>query len=353
MRNKLIAICLIAALCLTFTACGSTGGSSPMTADDIEWDNDGMLEMGDYDYGLSVSDDGIMLGALEKLDYSDLGAQEEPLKETTLKLIDEAGLGQYELISDYEKMEESMEEAVEQGYDMGDIVYCTGTEEENLELGVLEVAAYHNPTENKYYQYTIYNGRSYFGAENVDGEEVSEFIKNAFGIEADPAKIVEAAKILEAKAIAEAAAEGEEGDRSEDSDAEEEIVSDDEETEDEEELSDDDYEIVWDDEGSEDADEESGDEEELTDEDYEIDLDDEDAVFYDEDGNEISLDDLDLDFGDDEESFYVPCLLRQSAEFKGDGYTDSITFQMIAENMEDGSVAIYPAIERYRCYDEQ
>ena len=104
MRNKLIAACLIAALCFTFTACGNPK---------IEWGDDGMAFCAEYDYGLKAGSEGLMLGTLDKLNYSDLEGEQDTLKETTAKAIEEAVLGKYELEAFFEKLPESVEEAAE------------------------------------------------------------------------------------------------------------------------------------------------------------------------------------------------------------------------------------------------
>ena len=393
MRNKLIAACLIAALCFTFTACGNPK---------IEWGDDGMAFCAEYDYGLKAGSEGLMLGTLDKLNYSDLEGEQDTLKETTAKAIEEAGLGKYELEAFFEKLPESVEEAAEKGYDMGDMLYCMGTEEENMELGVLETAAYHNPTENKYYQYIIYNSKTYYGAENVDGQKLADLLMKDFGIKADPKKIEAAAKGVEEKSLnssAEDISGGEDeevelsdddivieddGDEaSEEGDAEEiEIAGDDaEEGEEAEESEGVEFEEVdpsdvpaelleeGEEEDSEDADAEEGEDSE------EIDLADlsgEDTVFIDEDGNEISLEELEegaedeyIEGEDGEEGDYVEgeegaeeelkptSYLSQELEYKGDGYTDMVTVYIISEDMGEENIGIYMTVDIKRCYDEQ
>ena len=312
-----------------------------------------------------------------------------------LKAIEEAGLGKYELEAFFEKLPESVEEAAKMGYDMGDMLYCMGTEEDNMELGVLETAAYHNPTENKYYQYIIYNSKTYYGADNVDGKELADLLMKDFGLKADPKKIEAAAKAVEEKSLnssAEDISGGEDeevelsdddivieddGDEaSEDEDAEEiGIVGDDAEEGEEgdfEEIDPSDVPEELLEEGeeeSEDADAEEGEDSE------EIDLADlsgEDTVFIDEDGNEISLEELeegaedeyiegeDGEEGDDvegeegaEEELKPTSYLSQELEYKGDGYTDMVTVYIISEDMGEENIGIYMTVEIKRCYDEQ
>ena len=398
--NKLIAILLMGAMCFTFTACGSGGsggaGNNP-APEDIQWEDDGASYIAEYDFGLELTADGSMLSTLDKMDYTDLGSQKESFQKKVEEGIEAAGLGKYELITEFEEMEESMEEAIENEFEMGDILYSSGTEEDDFDLGVLEVAAYQRPMDGKYYQYIIYNTKSYYGSEAVDAQEIVDLLGSALGVKVDPEIIKAAAAIVEEKALSQETEEGEDGDDDgeeviEDGEVEDEDVeledgeledSDDEIVLDQDDLEDGDIEIGEDaEEGSESAEEGSEDVEsegekvgDDTDEELELGESDEgivveegdedsedgtieleegeDGEFVDEDGNPISLDDLDFEWGDEEGGEYYPCFMKQEAEFKGDGYTDNCTFYLIGENVGDGSIVIYAAVERYRCYDEQ
>ena len=391
--NKLIAILFMGVMCFTFTACGSNGsggaGNNP-APEDIQWEDDGASYIADYDFGLELTADGSMLSTLDKMDYTDLGSQKESFQKKVEEGIEAAGLGKYELMTEFEEMEESMEEAIENEFEMGDILYSSGTEEDDFDLGVLEVAAYQRPMDGKYYQYIIYNTKSYYGSEAVDAQEMVDLLSSALGVKVDKATVEAAAAIVEEKALSQETEEGEDGEEDgeeaiEDGEVEDEDVEleegedgDDVIVIDGDDLEEGDIEIVEDaeeGEGSEDVESEgekvgddTDDELELGesdegivveegDEDSEdgtIELEEgEDGEFVDEDGNPISLDDLDFEWADEEGGEYYPCFMKQEAEFKGDGYTDNCTFYLIGENVGDGSIVIYAAVERYRCYDEQ
>ena len=333
MRNRLLAIIMIFALCFTVCSCG--GSDEPK---ELVWDNDGESLIAEYDFDMEMSGEGTMMGVLDKLDYSKLSKEKKTLQTKTEECIEKADLGNYDLYADFEKMEESQEEAIEYGYDMGDILYVAGTEDEDMELGVLEVAAYQNPMESKYYQYAIYNTKTYYGAEGTDCDEIAELLQDTFGITLDPEKLEEAAKILEEKAL------------------NAEIEEEEEDTEDaeEEDLEEADLE-----EDAEEVEPEEGDEENVLESDEEGegnkvgDDGEEDVIEIDGDGGDIDLDDLDFDFLDEGGAGFYPCYMKQEAEFQGEGFKDTATFYLIGENLGDGSIAIYGAIERYRCYDEQ
>ena len=391
--NKLIAILLMGVMCFTFTACGSGGsggaGNNP-APEDIQWEDDGASYIAEYDFGLELTADGSMLSTLDKMDYTDLGSQKESFQKKVDEGIEAACLGKYELMTEFEEMEESMEEAIENEFEMGDILYSSGTEEDDFDLGVLEVAAYQRPMDGKYYQYIIYNTKSYYGSEAVDAQEMVDLLSSALGVKVDPEIITAAAAIVEEKALSQETEEGEDGEDDgeeviEDGEVEDEDVEleegedgDDVIVIDGDDLEEGDIEIVEDaeeGEGTEDVESEgekvgddTDDELELGesdegivveegDEDSEdgtIELEEgEDGEFVDEDGNPISLDDLDFEWADEEGGEYYPCFMKQEAEFKGDGYTDNCTFYLIGENVGDGSIVIYAAVERYRCYDEQ
>ena len=391
--NKLIAVLLMGAMCFTFTACGSGGAGNNPAPEDIQWEDDGASYIAEYDFGLELTADGSMLSTLDKMDYTDLGSQKESFQKKVEEGIEAAGLGKYELITEFEEMEESMEEAIENEFEMGDILYSSGTEEDDFDLGVLEVAAYQRPMDGKYYQYIIYNTKSYYGSEAVDAQEIVDLLGSALGVKVDPEIIKAAAAIVEEKALSQETEEGEDGEDGEEVIEDGEVDDEDVELEDgdledsddvivldQDDLEDGDIEIVEDAEEGETSEDvesegekvgddtddelelgesdegvlvEEGDEE-LSEDDGTIELEEgEDGEFVDEDGNPISLDDLDFEWGDEEGGEYYPCFMKQEAEFKGDGYTDNCTFYLIGENVGDGSIVIYAAVERYRCYDEQ
>ena len=139
-------------MCFVFTACG---GSSNPAPEEIQWEDDGASYIADYNFDLELTSEGSMLGVLDKINYKDLNGEKKSFEEHVQSCIEEAGLGKYELITEFEKMEETMEEAIENEFEMGDILYTSGTEEDDYDLGVLEVAAYQKPTDGKYYQYSI------------------------------------------------------------------------------------------------------------------------------------------------------------------------------------------------------
>ena len=371
MKNKLFVLALILSMVFTLTACGGNSAGSS-----IEWEltEDGYES--EYDFGAVTSEEGALQGTLSKLDYSDLNALQEDLQKAAEDGMAQAGLENFEFITDYEEMEDSIEEAKEEGYEVGDLVYCSGMEEDDMDLAAFESGCYNNPTDGKYYQYSIFSTKSYYGSKNVDVDEIIKTLNDTYGISLDKAKLEKAISAIETKAMEpipedesaeEAEAEAEEGEEeadAEDSEAEEmELDSDDMvfvdedgneidlselELEEDEESSDleDDVDFSED----EELDSEEAESEESEDDDYsDEDVDDEEFDTL----SEEEMDDLVFaDEGEDFEGGY-PCVMNQTINEEKDGYTDKIILSLISQQVSEEEALIYMSVEIDRCYNEQ
>ena len=95
-------------------------------------------------------------------------------------------------------------------------------------------------------------------------------------------------------------------------------------------------------------------------------------MLYDEDGNEISIEDLEglmseeelqamlAEESDDEEEMDLDelsmgddysCSLQQTLEVAGDGWTDTVLVTITAQKMEEGKAFLYASVERDRHYE--
>ena len=360
MRNKIFIAILILSMVFTLSACGGNGSGSGSGSSGIEWE---LTEDGyeaDYDFGAETSDEGVLLPTLDKLDYSDLNALQESLQSSAETGMSDAGLGSFEFITDFEEMEESVEEAKEEGYEVGDLVYCSGMEEDDMDLAAFESGVYNNPMDGKYYQYSLFSSRSYYGAKNVNLDEIIETFKTTYGVTIDKAKLEKAVEAIEAKAM-EPIPEDETAEEAE------ELEGEDAETEDEdsEELESDDLVFVDEDgnaidmddieieeEEGEDLEEDEGeDEEEYSDAEEDEGEDEDDEEYY-----ELSEDEMnDLVFADEEGDFEggYPCVMNQTIEKEGEGYTDKIVVSLVSQQISEEDTVIYMSIEVDRCYNEQ
>lgn len=352
MKNKFLVAVLILTLCFTYcftlTGCGKSGG--------IEWTLGEDGYEAEYDFGAENSDAGALRAILEKMDYSDLGALQEELQGKTETAINELSLGNFELFTDYEEMEETMEEAQEEGYDVGNLVYCTGMEDDDMDKAAIESGVYENPMDGKTYQYVIYSTESYYDSTQVDTAQVCDTISKAFGITLNEQKLADAITAISAKALEPVPEDAEEGDEEgedaeeieieegeEGEDAEEDVDSEGDEEEidleDAEELTEEDLEALGIDienlEGEDEEGEEGDDEEEIE--------------FEDEDGEYVDVDDL--DFAEEGEGEYgYPCAMTQTIEVEGDGYTDKIVLTLVGQQIDAEQVLVYLSTEIDRCY---
>ena len=369
MKNKLFAVALILSMVFTLSACGGSGSSGQGSGSGIEWE---LTEDGyeaDYDFGGDASglDEGALGGTLAKLDYSDLDKLQEPLQTAAEEGMEAAGIENFQFLTDFEEMEESVEEAKEEGYEVGDLVYCSGMEDDDMDLAAFESGVYNNPMDGKYYQYSIFSTKSYYGADNVDADEVLDTIKTTYGITLDKDKLEKAISAIETKAMepipedeSADAEEGEEGEEGEDADAEDldeedmvfvdedgnEISLEDQELE-EEDLSEDEEAS---DEESADAEEDLDESEDEYDEEFEESEGEEDGDF--QELTEDEMNDLVFADEDDFEGGY-PCMINQKIDQEGDGYTDHIILSLIAQQVSEEEVVIYMSVEIDRCYAEQ
>ena len=341
MRNKNLSVILALVLVLTmvfcFTACGggtdngqeisgdtpSESNEGPHTPSALTEDDWALAEEGSpvvCDFGLTdEGTDWTMDGALEKLDYSDLGNQGETLETRTKEALEKSGLTGFEFYTDFAAEEVTKEEAEEYGIDVGDILYTSCMEDENMDNRFIETGAYVNPMEGNYYQYAIYSTENYEDVKDADFKSLSEVMTKAFGVSADEKLIAEGFKAAYDRAA--------------------------------------NYEPPEDLQEDEDAEEIDAEELELTDEDIADDSEPEEEAESDDevlDTEEFSEEDFDFDElleGGDEYS----CTLQQTIEIKGDGYTDrvllSISAQQVDKEEVKGGAIVYASVERNRLYD--
>ena len=368
MKNNLLVIALILSMIFTLSACGGNSGNGGSSEKGISWE---LTEVGyesDYDFGAETAEGGALTGTLEKLDYSDLNALQESLQTAAEEGIASAGLGNFEFITDFEQMEETMEEAQAEGYEVGDLVYCSGLEDDDMDKAAFESGCYNNPLDGKYYQYSIFSTKSYYGSDEMDLDEVIETVKATYGITLDKAKLEKAVEAIEAKSkepIPEDAAQDEEGDDVEEGDIEDEDLE--EGDEDSEEFDSEDM-VFVDEDGNEidlselELEEEEGDLEDG--EEFEVEAEDEeeadaeegeDADEEDEDLGELSEEEMDDLIFAEEDGFEggYPCLISQKIENAGEGYNDKITVSLIAQQVSEEDSILYVSVEVDRCYDEQ
>ena len=365
MKNKLLVIALILSMVFTLSACGGNSGNGS-SEKGISWElkEDGYES--DYDFGAETADGGVLTGTLEKLDYSDLSALQEKLQSAAEEGIASAGLGSFEFITDFEPMEESLEEAQAEGYEVGDLVYCSGMEDDDMDQAAFESGCYNNPMDGKYYQYSIFSTKSYYGSDKMDLDEVINTVKTTYGITLDKAKLQKAVEAIEAKSkepIPEDASQDEEGE-----DIEEGDIEDDEEGDEESEEFDSEDMVFVDEDGNEidlselELEEEEGDLEDG--EEFEVEAEDEeeadaedgeDADEEDEDLGELSEEEMDDLIFAEEDGFEggYPCLISQKIENAGEGYNDKITVSLIAQQVSEEDSILYVSVEVDRCYDEQ
>ena len=344
MRNKRISAMLALILALTmvfcFTACGGGENDQDNTTTDTEETAQGgsgtPLNLTEDDWALAdeggapvVCDMGLkdaaadwtMAGALEKLDYSDLGSQKDALETRTKEALEKSGLTGFDLYTDYEEEEVSPEEAAEYGIDVGNILYTSGTEDEDMDNRVVETGAYNEPGGDAYYQYVVYSTKSYESPEDADAKELCEILTKAFGVNADESLISDGFKAAYDRAANYVLPEELQVDEdTEDIDPEELIISDEDEAEDT-------------------AESDEAAEEELSDE-----------GIIEGELDEVDLDELMGSGGED-----YSCALQQTIEIKGEGYTDrvilSISAQQVSKDEIAGGAIVYASVERNRLYD--
>ena len=63
----------------------------------------------------------------------------------------------------------------------------------------------------------------------------------------------------------------------------------------------------------------------------------------------------DLVFADEEGDFEggYPCVMNQTIEKEGEGYTDKIVVSLVSQQISEEDTVIYMSIEVDRCYNEQ
>ena len=207
--SALLVLMLIFTMTFGLAACGESSGGqetpgSAETEEPAETNEEGTLEIsvdpgltdiseadwgvclrGDsvqYDLGLDVSRDWAMKPSLDKLDLTDPESQKAALQDNVEKGLAAADLGKFQLTAAYEQMGVTPEEAKEMGLRVGDILSCSGFEDGNPELMILEAGAYYDPTEENWFQFSRLDSRNYAAMEEVDIPAFCQMVKEAYGI---------------------------------------------------------------------------------------------------------------------------------------------------------------------------
>ena len=157
LMKKILVLLLIFAMSFSMMACG--GG-----------DEEGEAQ---YDFGFTASDDFAMSGALSKIDYSDISNQLSKLESMMNTAVKKSMSGSYSTFSDYE---EDDSDSIDK------LAYVLAMEDDDPEKSFLETGVYHNKTDNKYYQYTVYTSDNFFDNSKTDIEKALKEIKSAYGI---------------------------------------------------------------------------------------------------------------------------------------------------------------------------
>ena len=332
MKNKklsvVLVLMLVLALTLSFTACGgSQGGEEGGEASGEAAKNPAALQDGDWEHAdenaepvtcnLGIEGSGeewTMEGSLAKLDYSDLESQKETLENNVKEALKKSDLDVFELYTEYEEDEGvTPEEAVDYGIDVGELLFTSGVEDDEMVGRVIEAGAYNNPQDGNFYQYTAYSTENFNSVEEIDIDAVQKLLHDACGITVDKDLLLEGLTAAYNRAAEYVAPEIPE-------------VGEDEEAEDPE---------------APDTDEE---------------LPDDGSIVLDDEDDEVLEEGEDLDFEDYEYEDQYSCTLQQTVEFKGEGYTDRILFNITAQkaDKEDvpGGAIIYLSAERDRAYEE-
>lgn len=157
LMKRILVLLLIFAMSFSMMACG--GG-----------DEEGEAQ---YDFGFTASDDFAMSGALSKIDYSDISNQLSKLESMMNTAVKKSMSGSYSTFSDYE---EDDSDSIDK------LAYVLAMEDDDPEKSFLETGVYHNKTDNKYYQYTVYTSDNFYDNSKTDIEKALKEIKSAYGI---------------------------------------------------------------------------------------------------------------------------------------------------------------------------
>ncbi len=218
--RKIMGIALILVLCVTMTlglaACGGSedGQDTPEpeeTVEPSETTEEGTLEISvdpgltniseadwgvclsgnsvQYDLGLDVSRDWTMKPTLDRLDLTDPESQKSVLQDRVEKGLAESKLGKFQLNTAYEQMGVTPEEAKEMGLRVGDMLSCSGFEEGDPELMILEAGAYYDPMEENWFQFSRLDSRNYASVGEVDIPAFCQMIKDDYGITIDEERL--------------------------------------------------------------------------------------------------------------------------------------------------------------------
>lgn len=155
--KRILVLLLIFVMSFSMMACG--GG-----------DEEGEAQ---YDFGFTASDDFAMSGALSKIDYSDISNQLSKLESMMNTAVKKSMSGSYSTFSDYE---EDDSDSIDK------LAYVLAMEDDDPEKSFLETGVYHNKTDNKYYQYTVYTSDNFYDNSKTDIEKALKEIESAYGI---------------------------------------------------------------------------------------------------------------------------------------------------------------------------
>lgn len=169
--KKIMSLLLILAMSFSMIACGGR-----------ESDEDGAKK---YKFGLTASEDFQMSEALKKFDYSTISKRQSKLEAIMKSAVESHLSGNYSLFSDYEKDDADT---------IDKLVYTMGMEDDDAEKSYLEAGAYHDKTDNKYYQYTVFISKNFSEDSKADMENALKEMSSAYGITVSRDKVEKAAE---------------------------------------------------------------------------------------------------------------------------------------------------------------
>lgn len=210
MKKKALAIILILAMSMGLIACGSSDDSEAKDASDVTTeaaddtspgdeetenadeetqvvipDTDSEEAEEDADLGLEIKKSFNMSGTIKKISYDDILTQGETLEEMLSTALEKSDIGNFVIaFNDYEDDDDD---------EIDKLAYACAIEDDDTEKAIIEVGAYHNVADNKYYQYNAYTSED-LDSSTDSVKSILAKVESAYGVKLSRKKVQAALK---------------------------------------------------------------------------------------------------------------------------------------------------------------